>query len=296
MNIYENFTKKYSDKIKLNEDLFKYHTFRIKGTADIVAEPSTIDDLIDMINICKENKYKYAVIGRGSNVLFSNGKYDGILIVTRNINGIVVDGNIIKCSCGAPLPLIAKKALDNSLTGLEKLSGIPGSIGGAILMNAGAYGVEIKDVLTSVTVCDDNGNIKKMNPSELNLSYRHSDVKKKKYIILECELTLNNGNKNDIKHIMDECKAKRMSSQPIEYPNAGSVFKREGEHFAGKLIDDCGLKGFSVGGAMISNKHANFIVNKDNATFNDVFDLITYIKQVVFIEKNIELHTEVEII
>lgn len=296
MTIYNKFTDKYNDKIKINEDLFKYHTFRIKGTADMVAEPTSIKELIDMITICKENEYKYNVIGRGSNILFNNGVYNGILIVTRGISNIEIQDNKIKCSCGVPLPLVAKKALDNGLSGLEKLSGIPGSIGGAILMNAGAYGAEIKDVLSSVTVCDENGNIKTLHPSELDLRYRHSNIKENKYIVLECELTLQYGKKEDIKSVIDECKAKRLSSQPIEYPSAGSIFKREGEHFAGKLIDDCGLKGFSVGGAMVSTKHANFIVNKENATFDDVYNLITYIKQAIYLEKNIELHTEVEII
>lgn len=296
MNTYNEFIEKFLERVKTNEDLFKYHTFRIKGTADVVAEPTNIDELIEMINVCKKNDYKYSIIGRGSNILFNNGVYNGILITTRNIKNISIEGNKMICSCGAPLPLVAKKALDNNLAGMEKLSGIPGSIGGAILMNAGAYGVEIKDILTSVTVCDAEGNVKKIDPSELDLRYRHSNIKEKNYIVLEGELTLEYGDKEKIKTVIDECKAKRLSSQPVEYPCAGSIFKKEGEHFAGKLIDDCGFKGFSVGGAMVSTKHANFIVNKENATFDDVYNLITYIKQAIYLQKNVELHTEVEIL
>lgn len=296
MRLYEKFIEKYLDRVKINENLIKYHTFRINGIAEVIAEPKSIDELVDMIELCKENNYRFTVIGRGSNIIFKDCQYKGILIVTKEMKDITVEGNIIRCLCGAPLPLVAKIALDNNLAGMEKLSGIPGSMGGAVLMNAGAYGCEIKDVLTSVTVYDNEGKIKKVKPEELDLSYRHSNVKEKGYIVLECELTLSEGNYDDIKLVIEECKAKRLKSQPIEYPNAGSIFKKEGEHFAGKLIDDCNLKGFSVGGAMVSTKHANFIVNKDNATTNDIIDLITYIQQAVYIQNNVELHTEIEII
>lgn len=296
MRLYEKFVEKYLDKVKIDENLMKYHTFRLEGIASVIAEPTTVDELVEMIEVCKVNEYRYTIIGRGSNILFNNGEYTGILIVTKNIKEITVEGNKIKCSCGAPLPLVARTALNNNLAGMEKLSGIPGSMGGAILMNAGAYGSEIKDILTSVTVLDSDGKIKTVIPEELELSYRHSNIKERKYIVLECELTLKKGKFDEIKAIMDECNAKRLSSQPIEYPNAGSIFKKEGEHFAGKLIDDCGLKGFSVGGAMVSTKHANFIVNKEKATSKDVLDLITYIQQAIYIQKNVELHTEVEII
>lgn len=295
-NNYEKITVKYLDKIKFNENLSKYHTFRINGIAKLVIEPTETEELVDIIKICKDNNYKFNIIGNGSNILFENGCYEGVLIVTKKMKTFEIDGNKIKCACGVPMPLIAQQALKHSLAGLEKLSGIPGTIGGAIKMNAGAYGVEIKDVLTSVTICDKDCSVRTIDPKELELSYRYSNVTQKGYVIIGCELTLTPGNYDDIKQVIDECRNKRLASQPIEYPNAGSIFKKEGEHFAGKLIDDCGLKGFSVGGAMVSTKHANFIVNKENATFQDVIDLITYIKQTIYIQNKVQLHTEVEII
>lgn len=295
-NNYENITVKYLDKIKFDENLSKYHTFRINGVAKLVIEPTKEEELVDIIKICKENNYKFNIIGNGSNILFENDYYDGILIVTKKLKHYEINDNKIKCLCGVSMPLIAHQALKNNLAGFEKLSGIPGTIGGAIKMNAGAYGVEIKDILTSVTICDENCNIRTIDPKELELSYRHSNVGEKGYTIIACELTLRHGNYDDIKQVIDECKNKRLTSQPIEYPNAGSIFKKEGEHFAGKLIDECGLKGFSVGGAMVSTKHANFIVNKKNASYKDVMDLITYIKQTIYIQNKIQLHTEVEVI
>lgn len=295
-NNYKKIKSKYSDRIKINENLSKYHTFRINGVAELVVEPITEYELIDIMKICKENNYKFNIIGNGSNILFENGNYSGVLIVTKKLKSIEIKENKIKCLCGVPVPLVAQQALKNNLSGMEKLSGIPGTIGGAIKMNAGAYGVEFKDILTSVTVCDKDLNIKTLKPEELELSYRHSNVEKNGYTVIGCELTLKEGSYNEIKSIMDECKNKRLASQPIEFPNAGSIFKKEGEFFAGKLIDECGLKGFSVGGAMVSDKHANFIVNKNNATYKDVMDLITYIQQAIYIQNNVQLHTEVEVI
>ena len=296
MVLYKELIEKYKNRVKENENLAKYHTFKVEGIADVVASPENENELVDMISICKNNNYKFNVIGNGSNILFKDGTYKGVLITTRNLKSVEVKDNILICLCGAPMPFVSHIALRNNLAGLEKLSGIPGTIGGAIIMNAGAYGSEIKDVLTSVTVLDKGCNIKEISPEELDLSYRYSNVKEKGYIIIGCKLTLTHGKHEDIKMVIEECRAKRMSSQPYEYPNAGSIFKKEGDFFAGKLIDDCGLKGFSVGGAMVSHKHANFIVNKENATYNDIIDLITYIKQAVYITNKVELHTEVEVI
>lgn len=296
MVLYKELIEKYKNRIKENENLARYHTFKVEGIADIVASPENEKELVDMISICKNNNYKFNVIGNGSNILFRDGIYKGVLITTRKLKSVEVEDNVLTCLCGAPMPFVANVALRNNLSGLEKLSGIPGTMGGAIIMNAGAYGSEIKDVLTSVTVLDRECNIKEISPEELDLSYRHSNVKEKGYIIIGCKLTLSHGKHEDIKFVIEECRAKRMSSQPYEYPNAGSIFKKEGEFFAGKLIDDCGLKGFSVGGAMVSHKHANFIVNKDKATYNDIIDLITYIQQTVYITNKVELHTEVEVI
>ena len=290
---YCKFVEKYSNKIKINENLENYHTFRIKGDADIIAEPKNTQELIDMVNVCKENSYKYSILGRGSNTLFKNGEYRGILIVTRGIKDININENILICSCGATLPMVAKVALDNSLSGLEGLSGIPGTIGGAVLMNAGAFGTEMKDLLVSVTVCDKDGTIKRINPSDLELSYRHSNVKEKEYIVLECEIKLKKAKQDDIKATTENFKNRRLSSQPYEYPSSGSIFKRQGEYIAGKLIDECGLKGYSIGGAMVSPKHANFIINTGNATFEDVKSLIDFIQSSIYKKDKVSLNTEV---
>lgn len=291
---YNEILYRYENRCKTNEDLSKYHTFRIKGTADIVLLPETKDELIDMLHFCRINNYKHAIIGNGSNILFNNGVYKGILIATRKLKTVTIDGNNIYCECGVPLPLAAVKALKAELSGLEKLSGIPGSLGGAIVMNAGAYGSEIKDVLASVSVYDKDGNVYDLKPDELQLSYRHSIIKDQGLIVLSCKLKLTPGNYDSIKEIMDTCKNKRLSSQPIEFPSAGSIFKKEGEYFPGKLIDDLGLKGFSIGGATVSQKHANFIVNEKGSSAADVKELITYIQKEVHDKYNVDLKTEVE--
>lgn len=293
-NNYNEILNRYENRCKANEDLSKYHTFRIKGSADIVLLPESKEELTDMLHFCRVNNYKHAIIGNGSNILFNNGVYSGILITTKKLKNITLDGNNIYCECGVPLPLAAVKALNAELSGLEKLSGIPGSLGGAIVMNAGAYGAEIKDVLTSVSVYDKDGRIYDLTPEELELSYRHSIIKEKGLIVLSCNLKLTKGNYDSIKEVMDTCKKKRILSQPLEFPSAGSIFKKEGENFPGKLIDDLGLKGYSIGGATISQKHANFIVNENNSSADDVKNLITYIQKEVHDKYNVDLKTEVE--
>ncbi|MDO5518286.1 MAG: UDP-N-acetylmuramate dehydrogenase [Clostridium sp.] len=291
---YNKILNKYKDRCKINEDLSKYHTFRIKGNADMVIMPESKEELIEILHFCRANDYKHALIGNGSNILFNNGVYNGILIATRKLKAVNIDGDTVYCECGVPLPLAAVKALNAGLSGLEKLSGIPGSLGGAIVMNAGAYGSEIKDVLVSVSVYDKDGSVYDLTPEELQLSYRHSIIKEKGLIVLSCTLKLTPGNYDSIKEIMDICKNKRLSSQPIEFPSAGSIFKKEGEYFPGKLIDDLGLKGFSIGGATVSPKHANFIVNEKNSSASDVKDLITYIQKEVHDKYDVDLKTEVE--
>ena len=293
---YNEILNRYKDRCKVNEDLSKYHTFRIKGSADIVLLPESKDELVDMLHFCRLNNYKYTIIGNGSNIIFNNGIYSGILITTKNMKNIIIDENNIYCECGAPLPLVAMKALNAELSGLEKLSGIPATLGGAIIMNAGAYGSEIKDVLVSACVCDKDNNIYDLSKNELDMSYRHSIIKDKELIVLSCVLKLHKGDREKMKETMDMCKSKRLSSQPLEYPSAGSIFKRDEEYFPGKLIDDLGLKGFSIGGAAISEKHANFLINKNNATAEDLKNLILYIQKEVYDKYKVNLKTEVEFI
>lgn len=294
-NSYNEILNRYVGKYKTHEDISKYHTFRIKGKADIILLPENIEDLKDMLNFCRTNNYKYALIGNGSNILFHNGVYNGILITTKHLNSIKInDDDTMYCECGVPLPLASIKAQQAGLGGLERLSGIPGTLGGAIVMNAGAYGSEIKDVLVSACVCDKDGKVYDLTLDQLNMSYRHSIIKEKGLVVLSCILKLHKENPESIKEIMEECKRKRLSSQPIEYPSAGSIFKKGDEYFPGKLIDELGLKGFSIGGAYISEKHANFIINKNNSTSEDVQNLINYIQNKVHDKYNVNLKTEVE--
>lgn len=291
---YTEILNRYNNRCVIDADIAKYHTFRIHGKADMVLLPENKEEFLDMLRICKQQQYTYAVIGNGSNILFNNGVYNGVLISTKKMKNISIQGTSIFCECGVPLPSVAMKALKSNLKGLEKLSGIPGTMGGVIVMNAGAHGSEIRDVLRSVCVCDENGNVYELTPDELNMSYRHSSVKEKNLIVLSCQLILEHGNYDEIKEVMESCKQKRINSQPLEFPSAGSVFKKEGEFFAGKLIDDLGLKGFSIGGATVSVKHANFIVNTDNATTLDIQNLIAYIQKEVYKKYNVNLHTEIE--
>ena len=293
-NNYSEILNRYAGKSKVDEDVSKYHTFKIKGKADIVLLPESVEDLKDMLHLCRTKNYNHALIGNGSNILFNNGIYRGVLITTRLLKSVKISGDTMYCECGVPLPLAAAKALNSNLSGLEKLGGIPGTLGGALVMNAGAYGSEIKDVLVSVCVYDKNDKVYDLTPEELDMSYRHTIIKERELTVLSCILKLHEDDHETIKRIMDTCKSKRISSQPLEYPSAGSIFKKGDEYYPGKLIDDLGLKGFSIGGATISEKHANFIVNKDNSTAEDVQNLILYIQKQVYDKYNVNLKTEVE--
>ena len=293
-NNYSEILNRYAHKSKVDEDVSKYHTFKIKGKADIVLLPESLEDLKDMLHFCRTKNYNHALIGNGSNILFNNGIYRGVLITTRLLKSVKINGDTMYCECGVPLPLAAAKALNSNLSGLERLGGIPGTLGGALVMNAGAYGSEIKDVLVSVCVYDKNDKVYDLTPEELDMSYRHTIIKERELTVLSCILKLHEDDHETIKRIMDTCKSKRISSQPLEYPSAGSIFKKGDEYYPGKLIDDLGLKGFSIGGATISEKHANFIVNKDNSTAEDVQNLILYIQKQVYDKYNVNLKTEVE--
>lgn len=295
-----NFTKIFRDDLKCyveeNSNLKKYNTFKIGGNCPLMVFPDTINKFKESISYCNKNSIKYIILGNGSNILFDDNGYDGIIISTKKLNNISFDNEFVYCESGAVLALIGVQAAKKSLTGFEKLSGIPGTIGGAVVMNAGAYGSELKDVLVEVTVLDKNANIITLSPSELDLGYRSSNVKENNYIVLSVKLKLEEGNYEDIKCLMDTLREKRKTSQPLEYPNAGSIFKRNGEFIPGKAIDEIGLKGFSIGGASVSEKHANFIVNKNNASSKDIKSLISYIQKTIKEKYNEVLHTEIEIL
>lgn len=284
------------DSIKVNEPMKKHITFKVGGPADILLEPSDEEQIIKSIEICKNNNIPYIVIGNGSNLLVRDGGIRGVIIKLSGLNFIKVDGNYITAGAGVALKEVSDVALENSLTGFEFASGIPGSVGGAVFMNAGAYDGEMKNIISSVTVLDKEGNIVTLEKDELEFGYRTSSVKTEGYIVISAQFELQLGDKVKIKNRIDELTQKREEKQPLEYASAGSTFKRPEGYFAGKLIQDAGLKGFTIGGAAVSQKHSGFVINTGNATAQDVLDVIKHVQDEVKNQFGVELKTEVRII
>lgn len=272
-------------------------SFRIGGEADIVITPSTEKDFVRAIRLCRENSIYHCVVGRGSNLLFDDRGFRGALILTEKIISVSVNGNVITAGCGASLGALSRFALDNSLTGLEFASGIPGTVGGAVYMNAGAYGSEIKDFCRSVRWYDaERDIIGKSCGDENGFSYRHSAYTDNGKTVLSADFELNPGKKEEIIEKMNELAAKRREKQPLTQPSAGSAFKRPEGAYAAALIDGCGLKGCSVGGAQVSEKHAGFIVSNGSATCSDVLKLIEYVRNTVYKETGYLLEPEIKYI
>ena len=290
--------KNYTDEknILKNEKLSKHCTFKTGGTCSCVVLPQNADELIKIISFLKNNNADFEIIGNGSNILFADGHLDKIIIKTTRLNNISVLGNEITAESGARLSAVCNVALENSLAGMECLNGIPGTMGGAVYMNAGAYGSEIKDVCIKTFYLDENLDIKEKEFDSHEFSYRHSFFSDKKCIILKSVLRLQKGDKSEIKAKMAEYIEKRNDKQPLNFPNAGSTFKRPEGYFAGKLIEDCGLKGYHIGDACVSEKHSGFIVNKGNATTSDIIKLIEHVQKEVKDKFGVELETEVRII
>ena len=283
------------DSILIDEPMSRHTTFRVGGPADFFVTPKAKEEVRDVIRICKEAGMPYYIIGNGSNLLVSDAGYRGVIIqIYKEMNEVTVEDNLVKAQAGALLSGIAAKALAAELTGFEFASGIPGTIGGACVMNAGAYGGEMKDVLESVTVLTGEGEIIELSRNELELGYRTSVIAKKGYIVLGAVLKLERGDGEKIKAYMDELKEKRVTKQPLEYPSAGSTFKRPEGYFAGKLIQDSGLKGFTVGGAQVSEKHSGFVINKGNATAADVMELIRQVTAKVKEDTGVTMEPEVK--
>ena len=281
------------DNVKLNESLKDHTTYKVGGTCKYFITPKDRDELIDLVKYLRENNIKYMILGNGSNTIFSSKTYDGVIINLNKINNMKIDGNKIYVEAGYQLIKLSMDALNNSLSGLEFAAGIPGNIGGAIFMNAGAYKSDMSELVETVTFLDENLELKTLKNEELDFSYRKSIFQKNNYIIISTVLKLNKGDKEEIKALMDKRKARRLESQPLEYPSAGSVFRNPSEDiFAGKLIEDLGLKGYKMGGAKISEKHANFIINDGDATGEDIKALIDLVKAKVKEKYNIDLHVE----
>lgn len=293
---------KYIDmsKIRINEPMSKHTTFRLGGVADALVMPETIDELTACLKYAKENKIPVTIIGNGSKLLVLDGGIRGIVIkLASRFANITFDGNTVQALSGVTLPYLAGLAKRNSLSGLEFACGIPATLGGAIFQNAGAYDGDMSKVVEEVTYLDEECNLKTLTKDELQFGYRNSFFKANKdkgYVIVSAKLRLDEGNLDQIEKLMNENTEKRNSKQPLEYPSAGSVFKRPEGYFVGKLIDDAGLKGKCIGDAQISTKHSGFIVNKGNATSKDVLDLINFIKKEIFQKFGVKLEEEIIII
>ena len=283
------------DSILIDEPMSRHTTFRVGGPADFFVTPKAKEEVRDVICICKEAGMPYYIIGNGSNLLVSDAGYRGVVVqIYKEMNEVKVEGDLVKAQAGALLSGIAAKALGAELSGFEFASGIPGTIGGACVMNAGAYGGEMKDVLESVTVLTGEGKIIELGRNELELGYRTSVIAKKGYIVLGAVLKLERGDGEKIKTYMDELKEKRVTKQPLEYPSAGSTFKRPEGYFAGKLIEDAGLRGFQVGGAQVSEKHCGFVINRDHATAADIMELMRQVQIRVKENSGVDLEPEVK--
>ncbi len=280
--------------VKENESLKNHSSFRIGGNARIYAIPTDEDSLIFLLKETSAIGIKTYILGNGSNILFDDNGFDGVIISSSAFNKIQIEGTKITAGSGAMLSACAIKAKDAALSGMECLFGIPGTVGGAVYMNAGAYGGEMCDIVVKTRYIDlESLSISEAIGIEHKFEYRHSVFKERNTFILETEMVLKQGNKEDIVNLMDDYKQRRISKQPLEYPSAGSTFKRYPGRYTGQMIDELGLKGRSVGGAKVSEKHAGFIINTGNATSEDVFSLIEIIKSEILNAYQIEIETEI---
>lgn len=286
-----------SAKVKEYEDMSKHITFKAGGKARFYVEVESEEELINFIKYCQKANLNYFILGRGSDLLVSDKGYEGIIISTIYLNKIKLLGkNIIEADAGATLADIALFSLENELSGFEFASGIPGTLGGAVFMNAGAYDGEMKDILLEIKVLEEDLAISYIEASKLDLAYRYSNIEKKKQIVLAARLQLQKGKYEEIRAKINDLDFRRRDKQPLEYPSAGSTFKRPKGYFAGKLISDSGLMGYKIGDAEVSTKHAGFVINKGSASASDIYKLICYIQKVVKEKYNVELEREVRLL
>lgn len=282
-------------QVKAQEPMASHTTFRIGGPADYYVIPKTPQEIAAVIRLCREENCPYFILGNGSNLLVGDRGYRGVVIqLSKNFDEIRVQGTKVTAQAGAMLIRVAKEAGKAGLTGLEFASGIPGTIGGAMVMNAGAYGGEMKDVVTEVMVLTKEGRIKNLTKEEMKFRYRGSVIEEEGDIVLECTMELNPGDEETIKARMEELAVQRRAKQPIEFPSAGSTFKRPEGYFAGKLIMDAGLRGYQVGGAQVSEKHCGFVINTGGATAADVMQLMQDVSGRVQEQFGVTLEPEVK--
>ena len=288
-SFFDNLNVTYKEEVSLKN----YNTYRLNTIAKFLVFPKTIEELKKTIKFLKDNNIKYYLLGNGSNVIFSMEYYDGVIIKLDNLNRITYDNNIVTAEAGCLLIKLSLDTIEKGLTGMEFSTGIPGCVGASVAMNAGAYNSDISQILKEVTILTPNNEIKTMNKDELQFEYRDSFIKKNKdYIILSATFNLEKGNIEEMKKIVEDRKKKRILSQPLELPNAGSVFRNPQNNYAGTLIENANLKGYNINGAEVSTKHANFIVNKGGAKGKDIISLIEKIQKEIKEKNNVELKLE----
>ncbi|WP_411678955.1 UDP-N-acetylmuramate dehydrogenase [Clostridium thailandense] len=301
MNRFKDFSTKLTNVLDVRnieiDALMKNHTsFKVGGPVDILVTPESFEQVVEVVKLCKVDNVPYFIIGNGTNLLVKDGGIRGVVVKLCKLDNVRVDDEIIIAQSGAQLKDVSDVAAENGLTGFEFACGIPGSIGGAAAMNAGAYNGEISNVIESAKIIDNNGNIVVINKEQLELGYRMSSILKNGYTVLEVTFKLNKGDQQKIVDRINDLNRRRSEKQPLEYPSAGSTFKRPEGYFAAKLIEDTGLKGMSVGDAEVSTKHSGFIINKGNATAADVLNLIKLVQKRVKNKFDVDLYTEVRII
>jgi UDP-N-acetylmuramate dehydrogenase len=280
--------------LEKNKNLAEFASFKVGGPADLFLRPEKISALEELMPLIVESEIPYFILGRGSNLIISDKGYRGIIIYTGSLNHYQLNGNQITAESGLELKEIADLACENSLSGFEFAAGIPGSLGGALYMNAGAYGGELKDVIIKAQFVNQNGNLIELDKAELKLEYRTSILQKENpdWIAVNVTIKLHKSKADKIKAKMDELHNKRWSKQPMEFPSAGSIFKRPEGHYTGPLIEEAEMKGYQIGGAQVSTKHAGFIVNKDNASAQDIINLIEKVKEEVYKISGVQLEVE----
>jgi UDP-N-acetylmuramate dehydrogenase len=286
----------YHSTIKIDEPLNKYTYTETGGPADIYITVHDVNDVRALLNYCHQHTIPVTYLGNGSNIIIRDGGIRGVVLNLLELDSISAEDNIITVASGCPIIELSRYARDLSLTGLEFACGIPGSVGGAIYMNAGAYGGEVKDCLLEATVIDPSGNILTLSNEALSLDYRTSAIQKNNYVVIEAKFKLEKGNLEEITAMMDDLTERRETRQPLEYPSCGSVFQRPPGNFAGKLIQDAELQGCRIGGVEVSKKHAGFMVNVDGGTASDYEALISHVQEVIYEKFNVHLNREVRII
>ena len=285
------------EDITVDSPMSEHIYFRVGGPADILVTPVNEEQVVNTLKLCREYNVPYFILGNGSNILVKDGGISGVVIKFNKLNKITTEGNCVTAQSGALLKDVSKAALENNLRGFEFACGIPGSIGGGIRMNAGAYGSEIANIVEKITFIDENDEIVQITKEDAKFGYRNSIfTSRPECVILSATFKLKKANENDIAEKMKENTLARTSKQPLEYPNFGSVFKRPEGYFVGKLVQDAGLKGYQIGGAQVSTKHTGFIVNVGDATCDDILNLIKYIQEVVYKKFNVHLEPEVVLI